>query len=341
MMLDERKQHILRVVVRKHVETAEPVSSEHVCADETLGVRAATVRNEFAAMSDMGYLRQPHTSSGRVPSDMGYRYYVDRLMSPRRMSLSDAPQMTDREPTAIDDLVAGTCRLLSTLTKLTALATSPTSTGLKLKWLDLHEVAVGRIIALAVWSNGQVRQTVIDLPGASHSLLDRVRRSLSTALLESTADKIQQTSIADFGLPPGLPTALAHKVWEFVRHAARDVSAPELFVDGTSFLTRQPEFLETSALEFVLSVLDEETTIGNLLLAAGVGDNPQVVIGAENPVEPLRSCSLVAASYGTPAGVQGSIGVCGPTRMDYDRSVAAVRFAARSLSAALASLLPT
>ncbi len=191
------------------------------------------MRNEFAAMSDMGYLRQPHTSAGRVPSDMGYRYYVDRLMSPRRIALSDAPQMTDREPTAVDDLVAGTCRLLSALTKLTALATSPTSSGVTLKWLDLHEVAVGRIIALAVWSNGQVRQTVIDMHGASHSLLDRVRRILSTALLESTADSVLQTSIEDLGLPPGLPTALANKVWEFVKHAARDVTAPELFVDGT------------------------------------------------------------------------------------------------------------
>jgi heat-inducible transcriptional repressor len=341
MQMDQRKQQILRVVVRKYVATAEPVSSDYISSSSGLGVKSATVRNEMAAMSEMGYLLQPHTSAGRIPSDLGYRYYVDRLMPSDPQAIRQLPDVETglmREHTAVDDLIAATCRMLSAVTHLTALATTPLASGIKLKYLDLQEMSGGRVLALSVWSNGQARQAVLEAPVAG-GLLAQVRKMVCAAYLNRTSEDILGGACqAQF--QPGPASVLGGRVREFLEHAARDVSLPEVIVDGTGYFVRQPEFREQPGLELVLSVLEDERTMGQLLLAAGAGEKPQVVIGGENPIEVMRSCSLVAASYGSWSGVRGSIGVCGPTRMDYDRSVSAVGLAARALSSALDALLP-
>lgn len=343
MSLDNRKQQILKAVVQYHVRTAEPVSSGDISSIPGLGVKSATVRNEMAAMSDLGYLTQPHTSAGRIPSDTGYRFFVDRLMARRSYLPHDTQQEPDRvlrERTAVDDVIGATCRILSAITQLTALATVPTSGSIRLRWMDIRRIGPNQVLLLTLWSNGQLRQATLEAPRVSDALIRRLLQVLDDTISGQTAEQIQA-----FELPPDLhipreARQLVLGLQESMKAVARDASAPEVFVDGTSWFARQPEFADRAAIELVLSVLDESSTMAQLLQAAAVGEDPQVLIGRENPVEPLRSCSIVAGAYRTRSGMSGSVGVCGPTRMDYERAVAAVRYVIQAVSSALDSMLP-
>lgn len=344
MNLDERKQKILRAVVHEHVRTAEPVASDQIAAACELSVKSATIRNEMAEMSELGYLRQPHTSAGRVPSDRGYRFYVDFLMPHSSLPAAHVRRgeaVVVREHSAVDDLVAGTCRLLSAITELTAVATAPTAERLTLKWLELRRVATDKVMLLTLWSSGQLRHAIMNAPPLRSGSLKAVGQILSEKLTGSTEDDLRSGVMEAFAFHDSPAARLTLTAVQAVKEIAADVVQPEVFIDGTSYFARQPEFHERSAMELVLSVLEEHATVASLLRAAAVGGHPQVVIGEENPLEPLRACSLVAASYGAQSGVGGSIGVCGPTRMDYSRVTAAVEVTRRNLSSALASMLPS
>ncbi len=344
MNLDERKQKILRAVVHEHVRTAEPVASEQIMAAIQIGVKSATIRNEMAEMAELGFLQQPHTSAGRIPSDMGYRFYVDWLMTkpiamPSTPTIAEATQV--REQSAVDDLMAATCHLLSALTHLTALATAPTSDSLTLTWIELRKVSSEKLMVLTLWSNGQLRHAIVHLPSVSESVIQKAGRMLSEDLTGYSQERLCRGFVVADRVAMSEEGRLETVLVEVVRQIAVDASCPEVFIDGTSCFARQPEFREREAMELVLSVLEEHDTVAKLLQAAAVGGQPQVVIGRENPLEPLRSCSLVAASYGTSSGIQGSLGVCGPTRMDYAGVTRAVRFAAKNLSSALSDVLPS
>lgn len=343
MAMDERKQKILKAVVHYYVRTAEPVASEQISASGEFGVRSATIRNEMAALADLGYLMQPHTSAGRIPSDDGYRYYVNRLMAP------SAPEdVVSGKGRAIgygahggvEDLIAGTCRFLCAITQLTALAVAPTSEAVSLRFLEVRRGSENQLIVVTLWSNGQMRYSVLpSRPSAEASLRTAVNYLSRTLVGRSQERFVEPLAAPEMGFAADA-AAISSAVYDVVCEMAYTVTTPEVFVDGTSYFARQPEFAEHSAMELVLAVLDDETTLARLLQAAAVGEQAQVVIGHENPLEPLRSCSLVAAQYGAGSAVRGSIGVCGPTRMDYDRVVAAVELVSRSLSAALAAVLP-
>ncbi|MCC6485128.1 MAG: heat-inducible transcription repressor HrcA [Armatimonadetes bacterium] len=343
MNLDERKQKILKAVVHEHVRTAEPVASEQIAVACKLGVKSATIRNEMAEMADLGYLRQPHTSSGRVPSDRGYRFYVDYLMphsslNPSHLKRGEAVLV--REHSAVDDLVAGTCRLLSAITELTAVATAPTAEALTLKWLDLRQVASDKVMLWTLWSNGQLRHAILTCGRVSADVLRLAGRRLAERVTGATEDELR-LGLKEAATGHDAPIArMVSVALQMVQEIAADVSEPEVFIDGASYFARHPEFHEHETMELVLSVLEQHATVASLLRAAAVGERPQVVIGTENPLEPLRACSLVAASYGDRSGIGGSIGVCGPTRMDYAHVIAAIEVIARNLSSALASTLP-
>ena len=342
-MLDERKQKILKAVVNTYVRTAEPVASDRLSALSDLGVRAATIRNEMAEMSEMGYLKQPHTSAGRVPSDLGYRFFVDRLMphDPVRTVLGeDAGNFHGRLGSAVDDVLTGTCRFLCAITHLTALATGPTSGTIRLVWIEIRKVAQDKIVVLTMWSNGQLRHALAGTQPLTESTLNTVRKVVSDVLVGQASSELRHQPADELPSIPRPALPLVKQVKDLIADTAREVTRPDVYVDGTSCFARQPEFQERQAIEHVLSVLEEHDTLAQLLEAAAVGRHTQVIIGEENPLEPLRSCSLVAASYSSESGMRGSIGVCGSTRMDYRRTVAAVEFVAQSLSDILAQVLP-
>lgn len=343
MILDERKQKILAAVIHTHVRTAGPVASEQISSYCDLGVKSATIRNEMAEMSDLGYLRQPHTSAGRIPSDKGYRFYVDRLM-PRQawpmLSYDHAPEHF-RVHSAVDDLMAATCRVLSALTNLVAMATAPSSERVALQWLDARRVASDRLVIMTLWSNGQIRHSLLPWASAEPQAIERALRSVAAVSVGKAHDQFGELSLDEASASAPKSGALASAMLDVLKQIASDAASPEVFVDGTSYFASQPEFRENPAMQLVLAVLEEHATLARVLEAAAVGPQVRAVIGHENPLEPLRDCSLVAVEYASRNGVGGGIGVFGPTRMDYARAAAAVDYVARSLSSALSDILPS
>lgn len=339
--LDERKQQILTAVVHSYVRTAEPVASEQILKLVSLPVKSATIRNEMAAMADLGYLRQPHTSAGRIPSDLGYRFFVDRLMEPSPVPESLAQQtrsLDQKVHTVIDELLRQTCHILSGMTRLTSLATTPTADDISLSWYDMRPVGAGQVMVLALWSNSELRHSLLSSPDLAGQDYEQIGNVVGKSLIGRTSSQISESVLPSPAEISGPAYTFLSSLKELLVEMARGASMPEVLVDSPSHLMRQPEFHEGDSLEYVLSVLEDRQTIARLLEGVSAGSRAQIVIGHENPIEPLRNCSVVAAAYSPKRGVRGAIGVFGPTRMDYAGIVSAVEFVSQSLSRTLAGL---
>lgn len=336
MELGERRRRILAAVVHDYIETAEPVGSETLAHRYDFGVKPATIRNELAAMSEMGYLRQPHTSAGRVPSDLGYRYYVDRLMPPPSLSPEETSQATrdyDFHESEIETILHNTCRVLAGLTNCASLATPPRMDTVLVKHVALSEVRPGTILVIIVLNTGQISHRVLE-----HSA--ELRASDLTTLGNVVnqrcrdADLQRLSSSVTSELPPELHRlqALYRQIVSVVKQTLTSAQSDEVFMDGTSHILKQPEFADRSRAAWLLDVLERRRTLFEILGSALLGEQVTVIIGSENRFEEVWDCSFVASRYSVGDRTCGSIGVLGPTRMDYRRAVAAVRFMASNLS---------
>lgn len=344
MQLDPRKQLILRAIVQDYVETAEPVGSEALVGRYNFGVKSATLRNEMAEMAEMGYLRQPHTSAGRIPSDKGYRFYVDWLSTPRdlnqkqRLSLRD---QIERSRAEVDRVLQQTCRLLSALTSYISMVTPPEMEQDVVRQVHLAALDRNRLLLVLALASGRVDHAVVAVPVDLMSVdLGRIERMVGVAL---EGHAIGQT-LED---APGRAEALSpdsDRIYQAVMDAVREAlsrihaeESGEVFVEGTSMVLRQPEFDNAGSVRSLMEVLEERRMLFSMLRDV-YEHEAQVVIGSESPEPRMQMCSLVTARYTVQGRYAGTIGVLGPTRMDYDRTLPAVRFMANSLSEILTKL---
>lgn len=341
MALSERRNRILSAVIQDYVQTAEPVGSLSLVQRHDFGVRPATVRNELAAMSEMGYLRQPHTSAGRVPSDLGYRYYVDELMPNPSLPEDDVARVRrsyDPYDSEIESILHRTCRILAGLTRYTSLATPPQAETVSIKHVALSPIGQGKVLLVTVLNTGHIDNRVLELP--CPSVADLIR--LGNCLNERLAG-VDLNSLARSAKPP-LPTELMHlsdlykKVTSVLRQVLLAATDDRIYVEGAGHILKQPEFANTSRASTILEALEERTTLFQILSTALLGRDVTVIIGSENRFEEMQDCSFVASSYSVGDRVCGTIGILGPTRMDYLRAVAAVRFMASNLSELLTTL---
>lgn len=336
--LDERKQRILKAIVHEHVETAEPVGSGALLLHYDFGVRSATIRNEMAEMSEMGYLKQPHTSAGRVPSDLGYRFYVDKLMG--EVSLPESDDLSAKEHLSeveaeLERIIARTCRILTGLTRYTSVATQPVSIGTVISHIGISKLAGRKLLLLVVCSDGRVQHRLLDV---RREVCDRdvelasnqLAKKFSGATLESirAASKVGQRASVT---PEPTLFESAVEVLNQIIDSLSDVEA-DVHVEGTNYILRQPEFKDVSRLENLLAILEERSTLYQFLTRAMLEQDVTVVIGQENPFDGMRETSFVAAKYKIGERTAGMIGVVGPTRMDYRRAVAAVEAVSKSMS---------
>ena len=342
MSLDERKQKILGAVVRDYVETVKPVGSEDLAARHPWGVKSATIRNELAELAELGYLRQPHTSAGRIPSDQGYRFYVDHLMVARTIedSLNGDGQAVD-----LERLLRQTCALLTRMTSYTSVATPPRPADTRLNRVFVSPAGDGRLLVVALFSTGQAENSLLGpaegaASEATASQIVALGNALDAAFAGQTLDAIAASDAAP--APPEFAPpqrsrfeALAHAIRRMAQSAADE---DQVYLEGTREILRQPEFRDVSKIESVLETLQRRTLLYQTLSRALWQSDMTVVIGAENPVQAMQECSVVTASYYVGTRERGTIGVVGPTRMDYDRAVPAVSFFARSLSQTLTRL---
>ena len=339
--LDERKRKILKLVVHDYVQTAEPVASESLVSRHRLDVKPATVRNEMAEMADMGYLRQPHTSAGRVPSDLGYRFYFDRLMPSRTLGAREremARSACDDAEADVERILLETCRVLSALTRYASVATQTSDDEVEVSHVSLAQLHGDKLLLVIVFSDGQVAHRLLRATVAAKRELARVSAALDAGLSDRTVGEICA------GLAVEAPPEIAAHAELFrlafgqVRQAARDLLQGGVYVDGTSFILRQPEFQDVHKVEAVLDALEQRQSLFQVLSMALLGPEAFVVIGSENPCVEMRECSFVAARYSIGDRLGGTIGVVGPTRMDYRRAVAAVDFMAKNLTGLLTFL---
>lgn len=345
MQLDERKQKILGAVVRGYVETVKPLGSEELAQRHQWGIKSATIRNELAELSDLGFLRQPHTSAGRIPSDQGYRFYVDHLMAVQPPDESVVPILDeDAQALEMERLLRRTCALLTRTTSYTSVATPPRPADTQINQIFVTPAGDDRLLLVLILSTGQVENRLlcpapVEAASASAAEIAAVGSALSAALAGQALDALPGLTFAapDEFSPSlrALYSVLVSAAQQMAQAAAEDDS---LYLEGTREILRQPEFRDVAKIECVLETLQRGTLLFQTLSRALLGADVMVVIGAENHVPAMTECSVVSASYYVGTRKRGTLGVVGPTRMDYDRAVPAVGFFSRTLSRTLTRL---
>jgi heat-inducible transcriptional repressor len=354
--LSDRQQQVLWATVRHYIATAKPVGSEALVGEFNLKVSPATIRNAMGYLEKSGLLYQPHTSAGRVPSDSGYRIYVDQLITPSEAVARQVEQMLadqlNWEDHGFEAVMRGAAQILSTLSGYIALVTMPQASVTTLRHLQLVQVDPDRVMLIVVLDSYQTQSVLMNLPAASDAdadvdadLLERELQVLSNFLNSHlrgrSLSEIVTLDWSELGREFERYTSLLRSsLTELNRRTQIPVSTHILISGVAEVLRRQPEFSELQHVQMIMQLLEEEQDqLWSLIFASGDGDplgkRVTVRIGSENPLEPIRSCALVSATYQRGDVPVGSVGMLGPTRMVYEDAIALVEATADYLSEAL------
>jgi heat-inducible transcriptional repressor len=331
-MQEERRLAVLRAIVEDYVATEEPVGSKALVERHGLGVSPATVRNDMAALEDEGYITQPHTSAGRVPTDKGYRLFVDRLTTVKPMSTVEKRAISTFLDGAVDldDVVSRSVRVLSQLTRQVAMVQYPTLSRSTVRHIEVVALSPSRVLVVMILSTGRVEQRVVELGvELSDVSLADLRARLNGAAM---GEVISEAVTALRGCVPAVDGAATQTVVETLVDAMVDHRSDErIVVGGAANLARYGDSFD-SAVRPLLEALEEHVVLLKLLGEATSGGAVMVRIGAEGPYEELSSTSVVTTGYGPHDEAVATLGIVGPTRMDYPGTMAAVRAVARYVS---------
>lgn len=337
--LDDRKEQVLRAVVVDYTTTAIPVGSQGLADRHFARWSSATIRNELAHLMETGHLTQPHTSSGRVPSDLGYRYFVDFLMEEGRVEPKLRGQLAmyfEALPVDLEGILEGTAMCLARASDSVGVVSAPRTNSSRLKYVNLVHLDGPRILALVVLEGNLVRQQPLELPGeVEQQWLDSLSNRLNQSLKGLETEAIEKFARED-GLE-GWEEAVVQGIGS-VMTAYDEQSARVIVHDGVRNLVKQPEFVEPERLMPVLELLEESRTLARVLESLDPGEQLSVVIGDENPDNHLRDCTVVLTTYRSMGGVTGTMGTIGPTRIRYPEVVARVRYIAELAGDALGRL---
>jgi len=340
MVLDERKKAILRVVVHDYILTAEPVSSKAVAEKCRLGVSPATVRHELGILEDMGYLKQPHTSAGRIPSDLGYRFYVDALAEVRlnpveRATIDRIFASVSKE---IEDLMRETSVLLSRMTRHTGIVFAPALKKSAFKHIDLVFLRPDTILMVLITETGCVEKQVLEFKSeVSAEDLAAVESILNRHLARLDIDEIK-TKRAELLKHSVNCKNLIREVWGKIIDRMDREENERIFLGGTFHFLRQPEFESVKRVQDILEALERRYVLLRLLGDTFSQSQVVVKIGSENQQSEIKDCSFVAANYQFGGKNLGTLGILGPTRMDYAHVISMVKYFAQTLSEVLESL---
>ena len=329
--LGERQRDLLRAVIREYIATAQPVASGALVRQYRLGVSSATVRNELAALEDLGLLTHPHTSSGRIPTDLGYRYFIESLMPRPALHPEEQLTVSHQFQQALSNTSEWLRLAASTLARLTteaAIVTPPATGHATLRHVEAIPISERRALVVVVFESGAVAQQLLELKTATTpDHLRALSARLTEALAGRDATSVREATGAEAGVDAEVATAIARSLDEHDAGRARDV-----YTDGIQNILGQPEFAASGRMRDMLRLLEDRTRLVDLLPPTLGDDEVHVAIGSEHRLEPLRGCSLVFGRYGAGTEFLGYVGVVGPTRMDYARSIGAVRYVGSLMS---------
>lgn len=337
MVLDDRKLRILRAIITDYVSSQEPVGSRALVERHNLDVSPATVRNDMAVLEEQGYITQPHTSAGRIPTDKGYRLFVDRLGTVKPLTPAErrAIQTFMAGALDVDDVVRRTVRLLAQVTHQVAIVQYPAMATATIRHVDLITLTHGRGLVILVNSAGRVEQRPIEVPDQADEQLADLRNRINLAVVGMTSKRAIDALTGLLDILPDSGRPLGNVVVAALLDMMASDPSTRVVVGGVPNLTRFGDQFETTVRP-VLEALEEQVVLLRLLGEAGSSADVTVRIGHENPYAGLRSTSVVASAYGHNDDMWASMGIVGPTRMDYPSTIANVRAVARYVGRFLA-----
>ena len=332
MELDERKKKILQAVIRNYLETGEPVGSRTISKYTDLNLSSATIRNEMADLEEMGYIFQPHTSAGRIPSDKGYRLYVDTMMEEKERELvemRETREMLVERQNKIETLLKQVVRVLAQNTQYATMISAPRTKRCKLKFIQLSRVDDRQLLAVIVIEGNVIKNSILPLEeGLDDETLLKLNILLNTHLNGLSIDEISLAMIAVMKQQAGIHSDIVGEVIDAVAEAIRAEEDLEIYTSGTNNIFRYPELADQQRASELINTFEEKQLLGELLAEVPSKEGEtgiQVYIGEETPVQSMKDCSVVTATYELGGGMKGTIGIVGPKRMDYDKVVRTLR----------------
>jgi len=329
MQLDERKTKILQAIIRNYLETGEPVGSRTISKYTDLNLSSATIRNEMADLEEMGYILQPHTSAGRIPSDKGYRFYVDALMAEKEREVVEMKEMLVERQDKMENLLKQMAKILAQNTQYATMISAPRSHGNKVKFIQLSRVDDNQILAVIVVEGNVIKNNILSVDGGlTDETLLKLNILLNTNLNGLSLDEINLGMIAGLKAQAGIHSDIVSEVIDAVAEAIRADEDLEIYTSGANNIFRYPELADHERASELINTFEEKQQLHELVvdtLADEKNTGIQVYIGNETPVQSMKDCSVVTATYELGDGMRGTIGIIGPKRMDYDKVVGTLR----------------
>lgn len=333
--LDDRKWKIFTAIIKNYLETGEPVGSRTISKYTDLNLSSATIRNEMADLEEMGLIIQPHTSAGRIPSDKGYRLYVDHLMKTREKENNELQEVVVKRVDRLELLLKQMVKVLAANTNYATMITGPQVGTNKLKFLQLSRMEEGKLLAVIVVEGNLVKNTILNIESdISEEELLKLNVLINSALNGLTIDQINLGIITQLKEQAGDYSCVVGSVLEAVAEAIKHESAPVIYTSGANNIFRYPELSDEKNAQRLISTFEEKEELAKLLednldknSESGSQSNSgiQVYIGEENGMQDMKDCSVVTARYDLGDGVQGTLGVVGPKRMDYEKVVGTLK----------------
>ncbi len=323
--LSERKHIILHAIIKNYLETGEPVGSRTISKDTDLNLSSATIRNEMSDLEELGYIEQPHTSAGRIPTDKGYRFYVDNLMNEKNKEVREIQDFYIEKTEKMESLLKQVVKVLATNTQYATLISTPRYKSAKVKFIQLSHVDDSQILAVVVMEGNKVKNRIIptDTPLDDETML-KLNILLNSALCGLCAEEINLGTIKQMKEQAGIHEDIISTVLDTVATTISAAEDMEIFTSGATNILKYPELSDSGAAGNLLEAFEEKNELATLI-REDIGDGEtgiQVYIGEETPSETMRDCSVVTATYELGEGVKGTIGIVGPKRMDYENVMA-------------------
>lgn len=327
--LDDRKLKILQAIIRNYLETGEPVGSRTISKYTDLNLSSATIRNEMSDLEDMGYIVQPHTSAGRIPSDKGYRLYVDTMMQDQVREVENMKELLLEKADKMENLLQQVARLLAVNTNYTTMVTSPRYSHRKMKFIQLTEVSEAQLLMVLLLEGNIVKNKILTTDQfLERELVLKLNIVLNTFLqgLDITENNIGL--IQKIKEQAGSYGGLVSEILDMVAQAITEEDDMEIYTSGATNILKYPELSDNEKASELLYTLEEKKELSTLLsnrMEDGENRGIQVYIGNETTVESMKDCSVVTATYEIEEGIYGKIGIVGPKRMDYEKVVSTLQ----------------
>lgn len=328
MKLDDRKWEILKAIVKTYLETGEPVGSRTISKYADLNLSSATIRNEMSDLEDMGYILQPHTSAGRIPSDAGYRLYVDRMMDEKDREVTEMKELVLQRQDKMELLLKQMVKVLAANTNYAAMISGPQYHRTKLKFIQLSVVNDSQLLATIVAEGNVVKNRLLDIEhGLDQKTVLEMNILLNSALNGLTIEEINLGTIAKLKGQAGVHSELVDRVLDTVAEAIQTSDDDlEIYTSGAMNIFKYPELSTSEKASELISAFENKKELADIISQDSNEETGiQVYIGGESPVPTMQDCSVVTATYELGDGMYGKIGVIGPKRMDYEKVVGTMK----------------